>query len=349
MFDAKSLLESLLNGPGQRGHAPGGQGAAGSGQQPDSGNPLLDAIGNMMAGGGSQRDGAPSAGADNPLADLLERFGAGGAGGSGEPGQPGAGGNIMDVLGQVLNQATTGVREGAGRIDEATGAGAQLRDLTQNMSGKTPEEIMATVKDLIANNQLGAGAALGGLGALILGTETGRSVAVGAAKAGALALIAGLAYKAYTNYQQGKPPLDVAGQGRTGGVTPPPAGSGFEPAAVSNEQAERLIRAMIAAAAADGRIDETEQQKIIANLKLGGLDGQAEEFLARELNAPATVEQLASGLTGREQAVQVYTAARVAIDPDTSAEQTFLANLAKRLGLDDALVRHIDASARAAA
>jgi uncharacterized membrane protein YebE (DUF533 family) len=38
----------------------------------------------------------------------------------------------------------------------------------------------------------------------------------------------------------------------------------------------------------------------------------------------------------------------VAIDPDTAAEQDFLARLAQRLGLDDALVKHIDASARAA-
>ena len=59
-----------------------------------------------------------------------------------------------------MGQATQGVKEGATRIGDATGA----RDAVTNATGgRSPDEMIAQVKDLIANNQLGAGAVLGGL------------------------------------------------------------------------------------------------------------------------------------------------------------------------------------------
>ena len=214
-----------------------------------------------------------------------------------------------------------------------------------------PRTVLAQLKELIANNQLGAGAALGGLGALVLGTGTGRSLAGSAVKLGGLALIGGLAYKAYQNYQQGQPPL-------AGGQRPPqqsqqallaaPEGSGFEPAAVTNDHATLLIRAMIAAAAADGRIDAQEQKKILGGLQQAGLAGAAQQFLAREIENPATIDDLAAAVSSQEEAVQVYTAARVAVDPDAEEEHAFLVALAERLGIDDDLAAHIDATARSA-
>ena len=111
--------------------------------------------------------------------------------------------------------------------------------------------------------------------------------AASVAKVGALALIGGLAYKAFQNYQGGKPLVS--------GVTAPeaaPKGSGFEPAAVTNESATLYIKAMIAAAAADGRIDNAEHAKIIGSLTQAGLDDGAEEFLANELNNPASIDDL---------------------------------------------------------
>ncbi|MNL87347.1 hypothetical protein D3C87_2164590 [compost metagenome] len=51
---------------------------------------------------------------------------------------------------------------------------------------------------------------------------------------------------------------------------------------------------------------------------------------------------------GPELATQIYTAARIAINPDTRAEKDFLAGLAGSLGLDAELVANIDAAAGAA-
>jgi uncharacterized membrane protein YebE (DUF533 family) len=99
----------------------------------------------------------------------------------------------------------------------------------------------------------------------------------------------------------------------------------------------------------DGRIDAREQEKIIGGLKQAGLGRQAEEFLANELSNPATTEELAGSASGDTEAVQVFTAARIAIDLDSDEEHDFLVKLASDLGLDNELVAHIDATARQAA
>lgn len=249
--------------------------------------------------------------------------------------------NPLDMLGQIFGQATQGVQEGAGKAGQAAG----LDEIIKQMSGgRSAADLLEQARKYMADNQLGTGAALGGLGALILGTQTGRTVAVSAAKLGAIALIGGLAYKAYQNYQQGRPLISGSDAPQ-----PAPSGSGFAPAEVSHDDALTMIRGMIAAAAADGRLDSTEQQKIVGNLANTGHGSDAEEFLAREMNAPASIDQLAAGVTNPQQALKLYTAARIAIDPDTTAEQSFLYHLGSRLGIDEELMAHVDAQARAAA
>lgn len=307
----------------------------------------------QLAGAGSASGGAPASHAapaqgGGGLGDILGQLQKqlGGAG-SGAGGGAGGLGGLGDILGGVFGQAKEGVKEGAGRLNETTGASDALGKLSRELSGKSPEEIMAKLKELVGSNQLGAGAALGGLGALVLGTRTGRSLAGSAVKLGALALIGGLAYKAYQNYAAGKPVMGGA-PGGVSSLQAAPAGSGFEPEAVTHDTAVLYIRAMIAAAAADGRIDATEQGKILGGLKQAGLGADAEEFLANELNNPASAADLAGAVTSPEQAIQVYTAARIAIDVDEQSEARFLADLATDLGMDRSLMAHIEEQARAA-
>ncbi len=374
MFDAKSLLENLMRGAGpsrqpepqaaagglgdilgQLGKAvgQGGQGGAqgGRGGQGDAGlGGLGDILKNMLPGAGQGQPqgqphgqsqpsgGAGAGGLGEILGKLQEQLGKGGQGG-------GAGG-LMDILGQILGQAASGVKEGAQRADQATGASGHARDAIGKATGQSPDDLMNQLKDLIAKNQLGAGAAAGGLGAVVLGTKTGRSLAAQALKVGGLAMIGGLAYKALQNYQQGKPILDAPGQLA---VDEAPRGSGYETAAVTNDAATTYIRGMIAAAASDGRIDAKEQEKILGGLKQAGLGQHAEEFLANELNKPATIAELVKGVSSQEEAVQLFTAARIAIDLDTQEEHDFLVSLAQALNLDGKLVEHIDAASRSAA
>ncbi len=108
------------------------------------------------------------------------------------------------------------------------------------------------------------------------------------------------------------------------------------------------IKTMIAAAAADGRVDASEQQKILGGLKQAGIDSEAEQFLADAFNNPASINDIAGAVTSPEEAIQVYTAARIAINPDTAQEKAFMVDLAGALGIDTKLAAHIDAAARSA-
>lgn len=254
-------------------------------------------------------------------------------------------GGLGDVLGPVLGQIFGQGKGPSARLADTPDAGGDLAGRFKALAGgRSPEELMAALKELVANNQFGAGAAAGGLGALVLGTQTGRSLAATAAKLGGIALIGGLAYRAYTNYQQGAPatPDAVAHQK----LIAAPAGSGFEAATVSHDLATTMLKTMIAAAAADGRIDAAEQQKLVASLGGSAMTEQARAFLADEIAKPATIEEIAAAVQSEEEAVQVFTAARITVDPDREEEHAFLARLADALGLDDGLVAHIDAAAR---
>ena len=358
------LLGQLLGGANpQQQPAPqqgGGSGGLGledilrqfTGGQPQGAGPGSSAGG----GGGGLEDllrqftggqgGAPGGGQGGGLGDLLRNMVPSQSGG-GAPGGGSPGGGLLDILGQILGQATSGVKDGAQRVDDATGASGQLRDILTRATGKSPEELMNQAKDLVEKNRMGAGVAAGGLGAVVLGTNTGRALVGSALKIGALALIGGLAYKAVQNYQAGKPVLGDRGQPQ--GLIEAPTGSGYEARAVTHDTALLYIRAMIAAAAADGRIDAREQEKIMGGLRQAGIDREAEEFLAQELNNPATTADLAAAVNGDAEAVQVFTAARIAVDVDNDQEHDFLVALANDLGLDQELVAHIDATARQAA
>lgn len=378
MFDARSLLDALVRGagpspqstPAQAQQAPGGgglgdileqlarnfgqqgqpgaSGGAGASAPPGGMGSLQDLLRNLggqtasapqAAPGGDSGGRGPGGPGDGGLGDILGNLQKqlGGAGGPG-------GGNLMDILGQVFGQATTGVKEGAQRIDEATGASGRARDAIGQATGKSPEDLLNQLKDLINNNRAAAGAAAGGIGAVVLGTQAGRSLAGSALKIGALALIGGLAYKAVQNYQQGKP---LIGPGQNLGLTEAPSGSGFESGAVTHDSALLYIRGMIAAAAADGRIDANEQQKIMGSLKQAGAGAEAEAFLTNELKHPASATELASAVTSEQEAVQLFTAARIAVDVDNQQEHAFLVDLAQKLGMDGKLVAHVDAAARA--
>jgi uncharacterized membrane protein YebE (DUF533 family) len=332
-----------------QGQAPTGSPPSGGG---DAGKGLGDIFGELARRIGqpsqtsspvpSPRQAAPGTGADqgaNPelgdiFAQLKDKLGQ--AGGSVTDG-----GSIAEVLGKIFTQATQGVKEGATRVGEATGARDALSRATGNADA---DELLAKLKAVVQNSPFAAGTAAGGLGGLVLGTRAGRAIAASAARIGALAMIGGLAYKAMQNYQAGKPLITGATMTEAA-----PAGSGFEPDAVTNDAAVHYIQAMVAAATADGRIDAAEHDRIIGGLKQAGLDSEAEAFLANELNEPRSVQDLARSLRSPQEAAQIYTAARIAVTVDSPAEKQFLKSLAQALEIDPTLAAHIDATTRSAA
>ncbi|WP_187968176.1 tellurite resistance TerB family protein [Aquibium microcysteis] len=207
--------------------------------------------------------------------------------------------------------------------------------------GGTVRDKAGQATQLAKDNPLAAGA----LAAILLGTGTGRAIGGSALKLGGLAAVAGLAYKAYQNYQAGQPPTgSVPTQPE---LLPPPASTGFDPAEAPQGEAEFtlvLVRAMIAAARADGHVDDAERARIADRLRLSGMDEEAEAYLIDELRKPVDLDAIVGAAVTEAQRVEVYTASRLAIEPETRAERGYLDMLAGRLKLPDALVDHIEAT-----
>lgn len=205
----------------------------------------------------------------------------------------------------------------------------------------TVKEKAGGIAQLARDNPLATGA----IAAVLLGTESGRKLTGSALKLGGLAAIAGLGYQAYKNYQAGKAP-ETAPAASEPALLPPPADSPFSPEAptAGSDFALTLVRAMIAAAKSDGHVDDAERARILDKLHSSALDAEAEAFIAEELARPTDVEALVAAAKTEAQKVELFTASRLAIDPDSRAERGYLDMLAGRLGLADALVDHIEAT-----
>ena len=211
-------------------------------------------------------------------------------------------------------------------------------------AGGTVRDRAGQVTQLAKDNPLASIAIAG----VLLGTGGGRKVAGSALKLGSLAAIAGLGYQAYKNYRDGQNPGETAGGGTPEILLPPPADSGFHPEAVSTDFALILVRAMIAASRADGHIDDAERARIMDKLRVSGLGEDAAQFLEGELANPVDLDAIIAAATTEEQRVELYTASRLAIEPESRAERGYLDLLAGRLGLADGLVDHIEATVSAA-
>jgi uncharacterized membrane protein YebE (DUF533 family) len=188
------------------------------------------------------------------------------------------------------------------------------------------------------NNQsnLGKGAIAGGLLGVLL-TSGGRRMLGTGLKIGGMAAIGGLAFKAYEDWKKGEgaPAL------------PAPEGTDFLPsdAARADEMATHILQAMIAAAKADGHVTVEERARIEGQLANLGLEGEAAGLITAELDAPLDVGRIAALATSEAEAVQIYAASLLAVDPEGAAEKGYLAMLAARLKLDQGLVDRLQAEA----
>jgi uncharacterized membrane protein YebE (DUF533 family) len=109
----------------------------------------------------------------------------------------------------------------------------------------------------------------------------------------------------------------------------------------TGRQAVLLIRAMIAAANADGAIDETERHRILEKLEEVKLSEEEHSFIVKELLSPVGLDQIADQVDSTETAKNVYTVSLLAIDIDTDAERTYMRTLAQRLGLYESILDRI--------
>lgn len=202
-----------------------------------------------------------------------------------------------------------------------------------------------------------------------------RAASGNAQLARALAGLAGVAIEVLRQSQSPAPPaprpapagkdkggsFDWSGPSRQGAGTPPPARNApgaAKPAAdpwapvatapeeePSAESAEALLmlRAMIAAAKADGAIDAEERGRIAAQLDGAGLSPAARDMVLADFDKPLTPAALAKLASDPMLAAQLYAAAVVGAGEIAAAERAWLDQFAKALKLDRAAAAAIEA------
>lgn len=107
--------------------------------------------------------------------------------------------------------------------------------------------------------------------------------------------------------------------------------------------AVRLIQTMVAAAHADGTLDEEEEKRILEKLSQEqGLNNEEKQFLLAQLHHPKTIEELVSGIHQPMLAQTMYSLAVATIVIDTPEERQWLDNLAAALSLSDNVKRFIE-------
>ena len=218
--------------------------------------------------------------------------------------------DFNSILNQVLN--------GGQQITQQRKSGGTLGNILGNINNDTLKGF-------------GGGVAATGLLSLLMGKKGFGSNAL---QLGSMAALGALAYNAWKNYQGGQAAPASAAQGQ------------FIPAeersqAQTAQASELTIKAMIAAAAADGRIDTAESSAILA--QIGTENAEARAWLEQQIHNPPTPQTLAAEV-GNDPALaaEISLASRIVCGDLDRKEIVYLHELAEALHLDDALVEKLE-------
>lgn len=234
--------------------------------------------------------------------------------------------NIQNLLNQFIGSAQAAPSTG----DATQGIGDTLSKLTSNIPGG-----------------LASGAAAGGIMALLVGNKSARKFAGKAATYGGAAVLGGLAYKAFQNWQQNSNDHTNANAGTANMLLPDQADFAIKDALPPAFELT-LIKAMIAAAKADGHIDTVEQQRIFKAVEQMNLSTETRGMVFDLLRQHISVDELANGAENIEQKSELYLASCLAINPDHPSEQAHLEQLASVLELPQGLTHELQWQAQKA-
>ena len=165
----------------------------------------------------------------------------------------------------------------------------------------------------------------------LIGTKGGRKLTGVALKLGSVAALGTAAYKGYQHWLGQKQDADNAAiavheLSETG----------------AHERSKLLIMAMVAAANADGNIDDEEQKLLKHQILEMHLPSRLVVDLEKIIDSPADVQSLAAQVPNLEAASEVYLASRLFIgDHSSVTERMYLEQLVAEMGLDSDLVRSL--------
>ena len=270
---------------------------------------LGDLLGNNTGGSGSRSTGSGG------LGDILGQVLGGGTAASAGTGRRYGGAKSTGAqggLGGILDNLTNQARNSRG---PSTGAGGGLGGILDQLTGGTK-----TSSTRSGTSRSTSGGGLGDVLGAILG---------GAAGAGAADALARKGAQSQNDASFGELFNDSLSTGAEPEVAPTPE---------QNAVAGLMLRAMIQAAKSDGKIDEAEKQRLMA--ELGELDDDERQFIREQMAAPVDPQGLAREVpSGLEP--QVYLMSLMAIDFDSKAEAEYLHGLAQGLGLNQQTVNQI--------
>ncbi|MBN2742203.1 MAG: tellurite resistance TerB family protein [Rhodobacteraceae bacterium] len=242
-----------------------------------------------------------------------------------------SGGGLADMMGSLLGGVgSAGPAGGLGGLMESlSGAGSSSIATRSSPRGQTS----GGLGDLLGQ-LTGGGASSGGLGGML------SSLAAGGA-AGSLGGMLGGMLGGSTAQAA---PAQTTPEHSFGDQLNSAFANGGEPAtppsAAQNAAAGLMLKAMIQAAKSDGKIDASEQEKLLG--QLGDISPEERAFVQQELAAPVDAQGLARQIPDGLEA-QAYTMSVTAIDLNNQSEARYLDSFAKALGLDHQSVNHIHA------
>lgn len=220
---------------------------------------------------------------------------------------------IMDLL----------LKTGREYIDKGTNIVEDKLDIPEN-----PEERKAML------STAGKGALAAGTIAVLLGTRGGRKLTGTTLKLGSLAAVGGLAYQTFKEWQNKNSDQAEIKDEPINELTH----------AANEKRSMGLLKVMIAAAQADGHIDDSERNNIVEQITALGLQSDTVAVIEKELNQPIDLKTLAESAETPEEAAEMYLVSRVILDVDNDQEKLFLNELASALNLDKDLVTSLESN-----
>jgi uncharacterized membrane protein YebE (DUF533 family) len=181
----------------------------------------------------------------------------------------------------------------------------------------------------------GGGALAAGAMGLLLGNKSARNIGGKALTYGGLAALGVLAYKAYGNWQTSQGVQNS--QPQTVDRVPP---------AQVEQHSEAILRALVAAAKADGHVDERERELIEGEFTRITGDQDLQQWLHVELNKPLDPTDVARSAQTPEIAAEMYLASVMMVDEEHFMERAYLDELAKQLKIDPGLKQELENQVR---
>ncbi|MHA3737034.1 tellurite resistance TerB family protein [Pseudomonas sp. Eth.TT006] len=247
--------------------------------------------------------------------------------------------NTSDLLEQLLRGQASAGQQGAAPAGAGLGGlGGLLGGLLGGGSGSGGAQagVLGGLGGLLGG-LLGGGSG-GGLGGALGGGTQSRSGGTNYAALASLGMMAFQAYQAWQRSQASAAPQQIP---QTADLL---AGPEVE------EHGHAVLRALIAAAKADGRIDESEKHLISSEIGKHTDDPQLQQWLDAEVAKPLDAREVAQSANGdKAVAAEMYLASVMLVDDQQDAERNYLDELAAALGIDPELQVHLEQQAKGTA